>query len=214
MLAVVSAVQAEIDRLIQRLDAKMGPESKTWQVPGESLVLAALGVGYLEAALRLSELLQKTPKIERLMFTGSAGVYPGVDHLRPGDLCSCRETILIDGMAELGISHYAPPLPRQAIASTLPVDDQLPNAAIATALSLTASDASAAAIQKSSGMEIETMELYGVAYLCLQRSIPWNAVMAITNRVGDAGHQEWKQHYSQLAEKSCDRLLVYLPSLL
>lgn len=202
MLCIASAITFETEKLVKRIGAKKGGNEAIWLSPHPDLLITITGVGYLASAIRLMQVLHRFPAIDRLIFTGSAGVYPGVSVIRPGDLCSCRHTVLGDGAAELQLSQYARPLPRQAIPSTFPIPGQLYSATVATLLSLTASDTLAASLNINLQAELENMELYGVAEVCRQKSVAWNAVLGVTNRVGKDGHQEWQENYRILADKT------------
>jgi len=166
------------------------------------ILIAAIGVGYLESAIQLAGLFTDYPAIRNLIFTGSAGVYPSIKSIQVGDLCSCQHTLLVDGAAELGFSQYAKPLHKKKISATLSLDNALYPAKIATLLSLTKTDSLVETVCNNLNVELETMELYGVARVCFQHSIAWNAVLGITNTVGTQGHFQWKQNYQQVSEKT------------
>lgn len=197
MLCIVSAIPEELEQLLSRLEAK--PNEKGRVEVGDSLILSPVGIGYLEAAMQLTEMLDEYPGVERLIFTGSAGVYPGVQSVEINQLTCCKETMLFDGAAESGQSSYAPPLPRGPIKSNLPLIDDLYPATFGTGISLTKNDDLADLIHQSLAVELETMELFGVATVCQRRSIPWNAVFGVTNIVGKEGHRQWKLNFKKSA---------------
>ncbi len=207
MLCLVSAVVTEISWLIEQLAAEKDGKNQVWFASNPDVILAPVGVGYLESAIVLNRILERFPLIDRLIFTGSAGVYPNVEKVNTGDLCSCLETTLGDGAAEAGLSLYAEPLPRNPIAASSQLVSELYPAKVATLLTLTQSDILATTIQQNMDMELETMELYGIATVCHQKSLPWNTVLGITNRVGSSGHVEWKKTFRQMAQKTGENLL-------
>ncbi len=210
MLCLISAIETELRWLIDKLGAKQDKDNKTWFAANPDLILAPVGVGFLESAITLNRLLDRFPQINRLLFTGSAGVYPNISEISPGDICSCLDTVLADGAAEHGFSLYAEPLPRTAIPGTLQCNHNLYPAKIATLLTLTQSDSLAETIQKNLNVELETMELYGIARVCRERTLPWNCVIGITNQVGSSGHLQWRESFRKMAMNTGEFLLDHL----
>lgn len=213
MLCVASAIAIETEKLVQKTGAKKKRGDTLWYSPQHKLVIMTTGVGFLASAIRLMKILYRYSAIDRLIFTGSAGVYPGVTSIQPGDICSCRHTVLGDGAAELQLSQYAQLLTRQAIPSTFPLPDQLYSATVATILSLTTSDTLAARLNINLQTELENMELYGLAEVCRQKSVAWNAILGVTNHVGEHGHREWMETKQTLADKTGDYLYDLLATI-
>lgn len=199
MFCIVSAFDKEIEPLISELEA-VEVEGSHWIVPSRKLVIAAVGVGYLEAAIGLEKLLVKYPETTGVLFTGSAGVYPGVSSVTIGELVVCKDTMLCDGTAELGLGLYATIMEKGPYFSSLPMTQSLKSARVATLLALTKDNQLATTIQRNSEAELENMELFGIAQVCEQRSLPWNALVGITNTVGEEGHVQWKQNYRKVAQ--------------
>ena len=213
MLCLISAIETELRWLIEKLGAIQEDDNNTWFASQPDLIIAPVGVGFLESAINLTSLLERFPQVDKLLFTGSAGVYPNISTIVPGDICSCLETVLADGAAEQGFSLYAEPLPRTAIPATLQLGRDLYPAKIATLLTLTQSDSLAETIQKKLNVELETMELYGIAQVCRNRSLPWNAVIGITNQVGSSGHLQWRKSFREIAAKTGEFLLDELKDI-
>lgn len=213
MLCLISAIETELRWLIEKLGAKQDTDNEIWFACHPDLIIAPVGVGFLESAITLNNLLDRFPQINKLLFTGSAGVYPNTSVISPGDICGCLETVLADGAAEHGFSLYAEPLPRATIPATLQLTYDLYPAKIATLLTLTQSDALAETIQKNLNVELETMELYGIARVCEKRSLPWNCVIGITNQVGSSGHLQWRNSFREIAVKTGEFLLDHIKDI-
>ncbi len=206
MLCIVSAMKAEVLPLIGLLGAEKVNESEVWLDKAHDILITSAGVGYLEAALNLGDLLLVFPQIESVIFCGSAGVYPGERGFGTGDLCICSDTVLCDGAAEMKMGQYASIMDRRPIKANFDLGPSLPKTRVATTISLTLSDQMAEQLADGSQSDVENMELYGIASVCKKKSILWNAVLGITNTVGSNGHLEWKQNYQNMADK-CSRFL-------
>lgn len=206
MLCIVSAIDVEVSPLLKLLDANKADSSEIWVDSTNNILITSVGVGYLDAAINLKEILLKYPQIDRVIFCGSAGVYPGNQKIKVGDLCSCADTVLSDGAAEMKLSRYASIMNRQPITAQLLTNSVLPKTRVATTISLTLSDEMAEKIATASHADLENMELYGIASVCQKASISWNGLLGITNTVGSNGHLEWKQNYHKIAEK-CSQFL-------
>ncbi|MBU2513622.1 hypothetical protein KJ966_19950 [bacterium] len=205
MLCIASAVFQEVKPLIELTNASRETGNR-WFDKTRNLLIAATGVGFLESAIQLNRLLQETPSIEKIIFTGSAGVYPGCRHIRIGDLCICTDTILCDGAAELGLSAYVPLADQGPIKASLSLSSSLSSARVATIFSITTDNDLAGKIGENRKADIENMELYGIARVCLEGEIPWNALLGVTNTVGKKGRTQWNQNRNKLAEKACNHL--------
>lgn len=214
MIAVVSAWKPEIEFLLQQKTFEWtAVNSRTWKgrtPAGEMLIASTLGVGYLEAGIRTVQLLHQYEGISHVLFTGTAGLYPGNSRLNIGDLVSCESVILADpGVAE-GHSTFAEPLKKDFLhASQQPLPELL-TAKVATLIALTLAESLTAKLSLYHGCELEHMELYGMALACAQANIPWNAVLGITNAVGPEGSLLWKKNHQKLEHKSGEFLMEYL----
>ncbi|MBU3917296.1 hypothetical protein KKA14_17320 [bacterium] len=205
MLCVISAIFSEISRLVELTGAQL-IEDSIWYSEQKDLLVVSAGVGYLESAIQLQSLLFRFTDIKKVIFCGSAGVYPGVNTIKTGDVCLCQETILCDSAAEIGLGLYASILPRNAIQSNLEINDSLCSSRVLTTLSLTANDDLAISLRQNTKADLENMELYGIASVCQKHSVLWNAILGITNIVGCNGHQEWSRNFRAMGKLASDFL--------
>jgi len=60
-----------------------------------------------------------------------------------------------------------------------------------------------------SKIEVIDMELYGIAYICQKKSIPWRSVKYITDKIGSDSGDAWLNHLNLAS----DALHEYLPKL-
>ena len=205
MICIISAIFPEISSLTARTGVKQVDEN-IWHMVHQNVLLSATGTGYLESAIQLQSLLHRYPDITQVLFCGSAGVYPGIKTIQPGDLCLCKNTILCDSAAEMDLSLYASLMARNPIQSDFELDSSLYSASVLTTLSLTSNDNLAGTLTTQTSAELENMELYGIASVCRKASIQWNAILGITNKVGKNGHGEWKENYKSLGNITAEYL--------
>ncbi len=205
MYCIVSAFPPELSRLIELTHAEQ-QENNIWISRQLNIVLGSMGVGYLDSAINLQRLLHRFSEVDKVIFTGSAGFYPGNQSVKTGDLCWCKETLLCDSAAEMKYSLYSDKLKRNPIKSTIKPKSNLYSAVVATILTLTKDDQLAVILGKQAKAELENMELYGIASVCEKISIQWNALLGITNKVGSNGSAEWRENYRRMAIISGDYL--------
>ena len=49
-------------------------------------------------------------------------------------------------------------------------------------------------------IDFENLEAYGLAAVCLRYALPFTALFALTNRVGPAGSDEWRNHFRSMSD--------------
>ena len=206
MHCLISAIPSEIEDLIQNKELEHTTNSNHWLDKKKRVVIAYVGVGYLETAVNLQKLILQFPQIKKVTFCGTAGIYPLMSHLKIGDLCQCKEVILCDASAEMGNSAYVPLLQHAPLKAEM--GDQYPavSVKVATMLSITTNDQVAGQICNNTQAEVENMELYGVATICNKKKISWNAILGLTNYVGSNGRDDWQSKHKAI-EKQLNRLL-------
>lgn len=205
MLCITSAIPDEIRRLVELTAASPKGENR-WIDDSRNLLFATLGIGYLESSVQLNQLVTDYPAIKHVVFTGSAGVYPNSTEIRIGDLCNSIDTILCDGAAELGLSAYIPIADYGPIEAATTIDQSLPSVRVATVISITTDDTLAAAMATKKVAAAENMELFGIARICREKSIPWNACLGITNEVGSKGRSQWLENHKKVADHCCTHI--------
>lgn len=209
-LSIVSAIPSEVRELVEQTGAIKESDKNIWRQKELNLIIASVGVGYLEAAINLQILLNQNREIKSVIFCGTAGVYQETERLAIGQLASCESTLLCDGAAELKQSQYVPILKREEVSTTLPMDLPVQSAKVVTALTLTINDQLANIIRKQTDGELENMELYGIARVCEELSIPWNALLGVTNKVGSSGHEGWLKNHEKMENLSGKTIAKWL----
>ncbi len=167
MLCIISAFSKEIEPLLSRSGASK-KDNNLWTIDRKQILIAAVGIGFLEASLNLNKILTLHSEIRSVIFTGSAGVYPDVPDIEIDDLCTCSDTILCDGAAEMGLGLYASILPKDPLEASYKKIEAKRRARVATLLSLTKDNGLANTIRNNTNAELENMELYGIAKTCLE----------------------------------------------
>ncbi|OGG96452.1 MAG: hypothetical protein A2508_00835 [Candidatus Lambdaproteobacteria bacterium RIFOXYD12_FULL_49_8] len=196
-LLICSAIDAELSPLAALLNAQKINEG---HYKAAGMEFSALGVGVLLAALKLAELLAKSQYSE-VIFTGSAGIYPG-HGLEMGQLVEVNRAVLFDPSAEQGQGHYAQLQGGRQIPAG-PRRFDLPRVAAASGIAITSDNQAAKRITQSHGAQVENLELFGVALAAWQAQKSWSAVLGLTNQVGRQGQKEWKANYLELGGKAC-----------
>ena len=176
--------------------------------------IAALGIGYLEAALRLNNIL-RDGNYSRIIFLGTAGAYS--EELQIGEIVNISSVALLNPLTIQG-KGYTPCA--TVIARSEATKQSIPNANCLSSLEITnCNKLSQEIIQyyNSNFVEhsafdiqlplVENMELYGVAKIASEQNIPWSALLGITNHTNANAHQDWKAHHERVSEKLCEAFL-------
>ncbi len=174
---VCSAIDGEIDLITN---------SKKFEY------VKSLGIGNLEAALSLQVVLSKNPSIQNVVFFGSCGVYPWANH-QTGDMVSAGRTYHLELSASLGQS-------KQIQNGKSFIDFERPNLKFKPALNnapttLTLKDLDSPPSKEWQEIDVENLELYGVARVCEIFQLSLSAHMIITNIVGSLGSASWQKNW-------------------
>ena len=70
----------------------------------------------------------------------------------------------------------------------------------ATTFALTTSDALARSIPRATGAHVEHLETHGAAVACAAAGIPFVALLAVANYVGESGRVEWREHHRRVED--------------
>lgn len=209
MILVVSAIPSELEKIIELSGAVECSDENGMFVSKEfNLLLTAIGIGYLNAALALQELLIRRKDICQVIFCGTAGVYPDFEIDIPMGASVCAKgTALFDGASELGASQYPLFLKEESyLCEPLVSDDHLPVVQVATLLGITGAVKLARKISNEGACHVENMELFGVAKVCFQTKLRCSAMLGITNVVGIQGHQQWKDNHNRVEQMNAENL--------
>jgi len=184
---IVTAFAPELEPLSKRLSNETKWHGHT------------LGVGMVAAAAKMASLLA-SDRPDGVILAGSCGAYGGAG----ADVVVGRRILLLDGGVTSGRAAYPGIMP-----SALDADAELAGrfeaagcvpGVIGTTLAVTTDDAWALVLAES-GAGYENLEAFGVARACADASVPFVAVLGVTNVVGSAGREQWRQNYPVVAER-------------
>ena len=194
--------------------AELGDELAGF-VRGLRVVCATVGVGMpVAAAGAMRHLRDARPRAVVLL--GSCGVYPKHDDHALLDLVVPEQIALVDPAVVAGKGAF--PAPMQ---TSLAADDMLSRGlcgyvpsihrgTVATTLAITTDDTMASRLGKRSGCETENLEAFAVASACAALSLPFAALLSITNVVGSDGRKQWTRYQRRAAEASARGLLDWV----
>jgi futalosine hydrolase len=181
-----------------------------------TLHVAAAGVGAVDAAIGAARLIAAVGP-RRLLFVGTAGVYPGARGRLPVAIDAAvivsRATLV--STAALRDDGYLPaPLftevaSDQKLVAELSVSPSPPVVA-ACPLGITKSAALARRIVHATAAAVENLELFAVARAAALAGLPFAAVVGIANRVGASAHGEWKAHHRSASASACAIVTTWL----
>ena len=207
MLLIAAAVTAEIEALIGGPGfVRLG--ENCWRHRNKPVLVVAIGIGLVDFSAGLEAVL-KDHAIDRVILTGSCGVYPGVvGQWSVGSLVAPREVILADSLAPSGKTYFPAPLPQYCRLDEELAACLLPSAdgRALTLAAITTDDDIAWALEQHYQAHFEQMELFALARVCELHRLPAAALLGVTNRVGAAAHQQWRSTAAAVAERCCEHL--------
>lgn len=180
------------------------------KLEAEGFLLRPLGIGFLEAAINLAEILN-SKRIDQVFFLGTAGSY--LKNLEFNSIVSISSTMLLN----LGALQELSYVPIQQEEFKL---NQIKNHLQAKCLSSLeiSKDQSISTLIKekfSSTDEfiVENMELYGIAKVCKQHGIPLTAFLAVTNYIDANAHDDWLRNQVTGSQNLAKEFFKYINSL-
>lgn len=203
----MSAWAPELARL-KSAGARLGPGRRR-------VVLAAVGVGLVEAAVGASRLIA-AHRPRAVLLIGTAGVYPGHRReLAVGSAVAVEETVLLP-TARPGSHAFLPAfVPDRQRSSTgllghIVRATHLPTAHVACPVAISASVRMARAAARHSGCALENLEAFAVARAAVAAHVPFAAILGVANVVGPDGHDEWKRNAGRAAAAACEAAFAFL----
>ena len=149
-----------------------------------------LGVGPVVAAARMAAaLVQRRP--DAVVMMGTAGAYSR-SGLEIGQAIAARRCGLSHGVAAMGLGYVPRPPAAVECDRALLERTDLPRASVLTVGAVTTDTVLAGRL--SDGWQVEHMETFGAACACAQQSVPFLAILGISNVVGPDAHAEWLVH--------------------
>ncbi len=191
-------------------------DSLNGTVGNRMVVAKTIGVGLAVAgAATANRITQIAPRA--VIVLGSCGIYPNPTEYRPLDIVVPSKLSLFDPAVAAGKAAFPEPM-QTAIDPDAPLSAGLLQAVtsrghtcnVATTMSITTDDAIARAVHGATGIEAENLELFPVALACRAASIPFAAVLGVTNMVGSKGRHDWRQYQRDAAIAAAEVIVAWL----
>lgn len=189
-LLVCSAIEAELDRLLP--------------LCGPRIDCLVCGIGNVEAAISLSRQLS-VQAYDEIVFAGSCGSYgefSGYSSVVSSEFVQ-KDTGVLSGRSKSPAARmvcHAPGRIGSLIARGRVTG--VTNCPDSVSLDLSGAD--------TSGLAFENLECYGLAAAAERAGRPFIALLAVTNKVGPAGSDDWRANYRQYSNRLQDELIEIL----
>jgi nucleoside phosphorylase len=206
---VVAAHAPELVGLRPMLTEKLDGSIRGLRVVGKTL-----GIGMPVAGGAMANRLQQlSPRCVVLL--GSCGVYAGIADYRPNDVLVASRITLFDHAVAAGRAAFPDPMTttletHTLLATGLGTGPRTRVAQVATTLSITIDDALAGTVHRASGCEGENLEAFSVALACHAASVPFAAVLGVTNIVGSRGREDWRTYQRSAAVAAADCVIAWM----
>ena len=166
---------------------------------------SVVGVGPVVAAAAAARILE-AQRPDSVVLVGTAGSYHGGPPI--GTAIAATEVALSWGVAAMGLG-YVPRAPKPVICdSSMLARVEAPRHRVLTVGAITTDSTLARRI--ADGYTVEHLEAFGVACACQQASVPFLAVLGITNDVGPDAHVQWLTHRDAAQAAARDAILPLL----
>jgi nucleoside phosphorylase len=172
----------------------------------------AVGVGLPAAAVGSTRCLQTwRPRVA--IIVGTCGAYDG-SGLSIGDVVCARRvhlvsTASIEGRAGLPSTISTSCAPDAHVSSGF-ARLGLSEVDVATTLAVTIDDALARRVADQQSCRVEHLEAFSVGLACAAFAVPFAVVLAVANRVGPMGREQWKEHHTSAGEAAAGAVLRWL----
>lgn len=170
----------------------------------EGTVAEIAGVGPIDAALGAADAIARHQP-SRAIFLGTAGGYPA-SRIGSEWMVVAGEVVLLSGdvvegamrLPDLVCSRLQcdPALTRRLAGSELPV------VRVGCTLGITENNSLATAIGVKGEVDVETMEVFGVARAAEREGVPFASVLGITNVVGSEGGAGWRANFRTMMRRA------------
>jgi hypothetical protein len=180
---IASAVGGEIDILIQS---------------GKFPHTQSLGIGNLEAAISLKKYLYENSSVDSIFFFGSCGVYPWAS-FQSETMVSVSHATHLEISSALGQSKQIQTKSISLFSKALPLG--LPLAVCNAPSTLTLLEMDKPPNENWNSLEIENLELFGIARVCESMIKHLSAFLAITNVVGQNGSKDWQKNWRKCSSQ-------------
>jgi purine-nucleoside phosphorylase len=170
------------------------------------VVACPAGVGLVEAGIGAARAIAEVkPRV--VFFVGTAGAYGKEPAL--GTAIAAAAVKLVSTAAVRKDGYLPAVLPASATTDAgLRRQMKLPAADVACPLAITSSRALARRIAAASGCAVENLEAFAVARAA--GTLPFAAILGVSNAVGPAAHAQWRAHAASAAAAACQAVVTWL----
>jgi nucleoside phosphorylase len=170
--------------------------------------LAEVGIGLVDSAIGTTHAITSY-KPDGVLLIGTAGLYsPTQGQAALGQIALAHRVCLLPDLGN-GKQTFLPSRMKQAC--TVPRRFVLPFASesgipclnVACPIGITRDAKAAQAIARNSNADLENLETYAVFQAARAASLPFLAILGISNHVGPAGHRQWLKYGKQAAAMAC-----------
>lgn len=174
-----------------------------------AVALEAVGVGTVDAAVGAARAIARE-RPARVIFVGTAGVYPGAGRTLPiGAAAVASDVRLVSTAALRGDAYHPAPLvaaaePDERLTARLvrAAGAPTPLASVACPLAITRTAALAKRLE-ATGAALENLEAFAVARAAAAARVPFAAVLGVSNVVGPRAHAEWRANHLAASRAAC-----------
>lgn len=184
-------------------------------IRGLRVMAKTIGIGMPIAGSGMAfRLTQLAPRC--VVLVGSCGVYPGFPDYRPNDILVASRISLVDHAVTAGRSAFPDPMTTTVDAHPLltaalgAAGPRTRVAPLATTLAVTTDDALANSAGQTTGCQGENLEAFSVALACVAASVPFTAVLGVTNVVGSSGREDWRTYQRSAALAAADCVVTWI----
>ncbi len=165
----------------------------------------SLGVGNLEAALNLEELISHVPKIDGILLLGGAGAYSWA-RLSIGDF------VFSDNISSYGMGatmrfcrhiqgNRIDKLNQNFFPTSPLIAKEWKEVLTNAPPEVTIQQMEKPPLVQWSEFHVENTEAYGLAKVCKRRSIPFLSINRVTHIVGPEGYKQWTNNWRSLVDQ-------------
>ena len=184
---------------------------------GTGIRFEEVGVGIASAAANTARLIAEL-RPAHVVFVGSIGTTD--QNIPLLQLVSANSIEMVDAAIVEG-SAYLPSLcPTEYLADepmmhrlSESCPERLLMAKCYSPISITSKAELGLRYARATQAHFENLELFGIAAACAAHQTPWNSICAVTNYVGEQGHEQWKEHHEEAATYTARSLVACLEAI-
>ncbi|TGL90741.1 phosphorylase [Leptospira congkakensis] len=168
--------------------------------------LDVMGIGNLEAGINLYKYLSQNKEIQNIIFFGSCGAYEWRE-ISIGSIVSPNFVYTKELSHALKLSKQIPESPE--FYELFP-DKSIPMVKCNAPTTISLTEFKKPPESSWENLEVENLELFGIAKVAANFSVTVTAYLAVTNLVGKEGSADWAKNWKDLSHSLQNRFLKEL----